>query len=288
MVLAFGYGATDVFNIKVGPAEKEWDSEGIVDHADICSEIDDVSTPFGSNDQTNYSHTVNYPMYMPYSPPFEQPQQDPYQIHASFHMLGSPYTHTPVYAGTPCGQINLSPQQAVFPFNAFAMSQSHDTSTPMSPQDYGRSPSTFYATPMEQSVSNIPHTESYALPTTPPEVSDIPVDYTAFESYNVDYNQNVDQHESHQMEAGYSREVTDQEHYQRYDSNNHHEIFSQQYPTTSHHTLDNAPTSNNGMFMQAQYPINNQPALEGYLDLGGQMFQEHPDVFNGHNVTHYQ
>jgi len=236
-----------------------------VDHADISSEIDDVSTPFGSNEQSDYSHTVNYPMYMPYSPPFEQTQQDPYQIHASFHMLGSPYTHTPVYAGTPCGQINLSPQQAVFPFNTFAMSQSHDASTPMSPQDYGRSPSTFYATPMEQSASNIPHTESYALPTTPPEVSDIPVDYAAFESYNVDYNQNVGQHESHQVDAGYSREVTNQEQYQQYESSNHHEIFNQQYPTTSPHTLNNVPTSNNGMFMQAQYPVNNQPALEGSI-----------------------
>ena len=28
--------------------------------------------------------------------------------------------------------------------------------------------------------------------------------------------------------------------------------------------------------------------FEGYLDLGGQMFDEHPDCFNGHDVTHYQ
>lgn len=276
-----------------------------MDHADISSEIDDVSTPFGSNDQGDYSHSVNYPMYMPpYSPPFEQPQQDPYQIHASFHMLGSPYTHTPVYAGTPCGQINLSPHQAVFPFNTFPMNPTHDSSTAMSPQDYGRSPSTFYATPMEQSVSNIPHSDSYALPTTPPEMSDIPVDYSPFESYNVDYNQNAGQHEPHQGDTGFSGEVSSQDPYQQYDSSNHHEIFDQQYSNASHHALENAPTSSNGMFMQPQYPVNNQPALEGkttlcvttkadslfegYLDLGSQMFDEHSDCFNGHNVTHYQ
>ena len=264
--VAFGYGATDVFNIKVGPAEKEWDTEGIADHADISSEIDDVSTPFGSNDQSDYSHTINYPMYMPpYSPPFEQPQQDPYQIHASFHMLGSPYTHTPIYAGTPCGQINLSPQQAVFPFNTFPMNTNHDANTSISSEDYGRSPSTFYATPMEQSARSVPNTESYTLPTTPPEVSDIPVDYSAFESYNVNYNQNMAQQESHQVDTGYSREVTNQETYQEYDSSNHHGIFNPQYPATSHHAIENAQTSNNGMFMQPQYPVNSQPALDGEI-----------------------
>ena len=28
--------------------------------------------------------------------------------------------------------------------------------------------------------------------------------------------------------------------------------------------------------------------FEGYLDLGSQMFDEHSDCFNGHNVAHYQ
>ena len=60
-----------------------------------------------------------------------------------------------------------------------------------------------------------------------------------------------------------SGEVNSQDPYQQYDSSDHHEIFNQQYSNASHHALDNAPTSTNGMFMQPQYPVNNQPALEG-------------------------
>jgi len=212
--------------------------------------------------QTDYPTTVNYPMYVPpYSPSFDHPQQDPYQVQASFQMLGSPYTDSPVYAGTPCGQINLSPQQAMFPFNTFSMESNPDQSAPMSPQDYGRSSTTFYATSMEQSTSNITPSESFALHTSPPEVSDIPTDYSAFENYHVDYNQNTTQVDAHSVNVGYSNNATNQDSFQTYDSNNN-EMFSQNYHT-SHHSLENATSSDNGMYMQSQYPVNNQTALDG-------------------------
>ena len=196
----------------------------------------------------------------PYSPAFNHPQQDAYQVQASFQMLGSPYTDSPVYAGTPCGQINLSPQQAMFPFNNFPVESTPDQNAPMSPQDYHRSPSTFYATSMEQSTSNITSGESFVLHTSAPEVSNIPTDYSPFDNYHIDYNQNTTQSDAHPIDVGYSNTNTNHDSYQTYDENN--EMFSQPYHA-SHHSLENASTSDDGVYMQPQYPVNNQTALDG-------------------------
>lgn len=209
--------------------------------------------------ETDYHTTINYPMYVPpYSPSFDHPQPDPYQVQASFQMLGSPYTDSPVYAGTPCGQINLSPQQTMFPFNTFPMEATPDQSAPMKPQDYSRSPTTFYATSMEHSTSQITASESFALHTSPPEVSEIPTDYSAFDDYHIDYNQNTTQVDTNSVNTGYSNTGTNQTSFQTYDNGNN-EIYSQNYHASHHNTS----TSNNGMYMQPQYPANNQPPLEG-------------------------
>jgi hypothetical protein len=262
---AFGYGATDIFNIKVGPAEKEWDSEGDMDkgeHPQMDPEVEEDNAPFISNEQPEYSQPINYPMYMsPYSPPFDQ-TQDAYQIPAPFQMLGSAYTDSPVYAGTPCGQINLSPQQAVFPFNTYPIDSTPAQSAPMSPQDYGRSPPTYYASAMEQSASNLSTNESFAVNTSPPEVSEIPANYPSFDGYRVNYNQNATQNESQQTDSGYSNALASQDSYNTYDSGTN-EMFHQSFHGTSQQSVGNPSTSDSRMFMPSQYPVNNQAALEG-------------------------
>jgi hypothetical protein len=243
----------------VGPSEKEWDAEDDSDpgmHAPINSDMEDSTFH-----QSDYGPPVNYPMYMPpFSPPFDHPQQDPYQIQASFQMLGSPFTDPPVYAGTPCGQINLSPQQAMFPFNTFPIESTPDQSAPMSPQEYDRSPSTFYATTMEHSTSNMPPSESFTLQTSAPEVSDIPADYSAFDNYHVDYSQNGGQADSHSETMAYSN-TTSNETFQTYGAPNT-EMFSPTFHT-SHHSLDSGSTTENGIYMQSQYPVNDQTQLDG-------------------------
>jgi hypothetical protein len=252
-----------VFNIKVGPADKtEWDSED-VDHdsrTQNVSELDDVNSPFG-NPEPEYGQPINYPMYIPpYSPPFDQNQPDAYQIQASFQMLGSPYTESPVYAGTPCGQINVSPQQSMFPFNTFPIESSTDQNTPMSPQDFGRSPA-YYPTSMEHSNSTMTAGESFALQTSPPEVSDIPADYSAFENYPMEYNNTSTNNTT--GNEGYSNNVnmSNQNSYQFENGNS--EMFSQGYHS-SHHSLGNANSNEAGMYMQSQYPVDNQNnTLEG-------------------------
>lgn len=204
-------------------------------------------------------------MYIPpYSPPFDQPQQDPYQIQANYQMLGPAYTDTPVYAGTPCGQINLSPHQPMFPFNTFPMESTPSQNGPMSPQEYGRSSSTFYATPMEQSASNMTSGETFTLQTSPPDVSDIPADYAGYENYHIDYSQNQGQADSHTGNGGFSAAVNNDSSFQNYTSSNN-EIFSQTYQSNTHASLDNASASasDHGIFMHTQYPVNSQTTLEG-------------------------
>jgi hypothetical protein len=250
-VLAFGYGATDIFNIKIGP-EKEWDTES--QDQESCTEnpaSEEANSPF-VNEDPEYGQPINYPMYLtPYSPSFEA--QDPYQAQTSFQMLGSPYTDSPVYAGTPCGQINLSPQQAMFPFNTYPLDSTPDQSAAMSPQDYTASPSTFYAGNMEQSASTLSAANSFALQTSPPEVSDIPANYSGFEAYHMDY-QSI-QNESHN--SGYSNAIA-QESFQSYDSASN--MYSHPYHTP-HHSVDHQ--AGDGMFMHSQYPVNDQSTLEG-------------------------
>jgi hypothetical protein len=215
--------------------------------------------------EPEYGHTINYPMYVPpFSPPFDQNQQDPYQVQASFQMLGSPYTDTPVYAGTPCGQINLSPQQSMFPFNTFPLDSTPDQNAPMSPQDYDRS-SAYFPTSMEQSSTHMTPAESFALHTSPAEVSDIPADYSAFDNFQMDYNHNAPPPASHALNPTYSNNVSHQETYQTYDSGNH-EMYSQSYHPTSHHSVEEGSNSDaSGMYIQPQYPAvgNNQNTLEG-------------------------
>jgi hypothetical protein len=219
------------------------------------------------SNEPEYGQTVNYPMYVPpFSPPFSQDQQDPYQVQASFQMLGS-YTDSPVYAGTPCGQINLSPQQAMFPFNTYPVDNStSDQSAPMSPQDYDRSPTAYFPTSLEQSSSHMTPSESFALHTSPPEISDIPADYSGFDNFQMDYNHNAPPPTSHPVNQGYSNTDSHPETYQTYDHGNH-EMYSQAYHPTSHHSIeDTSHSDNSGMFLQPQYPasVNNQHALEGY------------------------
>jgi len=280
----FGYGATDVFNIKVGPADKEWDSEE-VDHdsrTQNVSEMDDVNSPFGNPDPEYGQPAVNYPMYIPpFSPPEDQNQQDFYQVQASFQMLGSPYTDSPVYAGTPCGHINVSPQQSMFPFNAFPIESSADQNTPMSPQDFGRSPA-YFPTSMEHSNSTMTAGDSFALQTSPPEVSDIPADYSGFENYPMEYNNTTTNDRT--VNEGYSNQ-SNQNTYQYENGNN--EMFAHGYHG-SHHSLGNTNTTETGMYMPSQYPVDNQTnTLEGYIDLNGQIYGEHTDCFDGH-TAHYQ
>ena len=223
--------------------------------------MDDVTSNFDPNPESDFSQHVNYPLYIPQYPNhFEQPQQDPYQVQAEFQNLGSPYTDPPVYAGTPCGQINISPQQTMFPFSSIPLHLTHDQSAPMTPGDYARSPPTFYATTMEQSMSNLNHGDSFALQTSPPEISDIPVDYN-FDEFHMTYPQN-DQHDSHTANTGYSSAVSNQESFEAYNSNNS-DIYSQPYHGEARHQPLENSSSNNGLFANSQYQTNNQNPLEG-------------------------
>ena len=230
--------------------------------AHVNPELDEISSDFAPNQDGEFQQPINYPMSIqPYSPHFEQYQQDPYQIQASFQMLGSPYTDSPVYAGTPCGQINLSPQQAMFPFNTYPIDSTPDQGAPLSPQDYDRPSSAFYAGSIEQPTSNVTPAESFALQTSAPEVSDIPADY-AFEGYHMDYNQHSTHSDTPEVNTNYSNTVSDQESYHTYNSGNS-EMFSPTYHEGAHHTLENAPTSDHGIYMQPQYPVSGQGHLEG-------------------------
>jgi len=223
----------------------------------------------------------------PYSPTFDHPQPDPYQIQANFQMLGSPYTSPPVYAGAPCGQINLSPEQAMFPFNTFPLDSTSDQSAPLSPQEY-RSPTAYYQSSMDPTAGNMTPTESFALQMSPPQVSDIPADYSGFEGYQMGFNQNALSHESNSSNASYATAEQNQVPYQTYDSGNN-VMYSQQYHSTSHHHVSEPPsTSENGMYVESHYPVNNQGTLDGYLDLGNHVFNENPDCFPDHTGAPYQ
>jgi hypothetical protein len=248
--IAFGYGATDIFNIKIGPAEKEWDVDVAPDHSTLGTpfpaEPDDTTFP-----PANYASTASYPMYMSpsFSAPFDQPQPDPYEVQANLQMLGQSFTENPVFAGTPCGQINLSPQQTIFPFNNFASSSNVDQNTPMSPVDYGRPNTNVYATPMEHSTSTMTAGESFALHTSPPEASAIPADYGAFDNFNIDY-QNPVQSDVHPVNLEFHQEAANQNHYTQYQPTNN-ELYSQQFEQATHHGLEDEST-NHGLFQQ--YP----------------------------------
>lgn len=223
-----------------------------------------MNSNFDPNPESDFQQHVNYPLYLPQYPNhFEQPHPDPYQVQADFQNLGSPYTDTPVYAGTPCGQINISPHQTMFPFPSIPLHLTHDQSAPMTPGDYARSPPTFYAATMEHSMSGLNHGESFTLQTSAPEISDIPIDYN-FDEFHVTYPQN-DQHESHSTNAGYSNSVSNQESYDTYNSGNN-ELFSQSYHNeTRHQSVENTSTSNNGLYANSHYQTSNQNPLEGNI-----------------------
>jgi hypothetical protein len=264
---AFGYGATDVFNIKVGPAEQDWDTEAAVENPPEPEPED--NPPFSSSEQTDYAPPVNYPMYMPPYSPFDQPQ-DPYQVQSSYQM-GPTYTDAqPVFAGTPCGQINLSPQQAVFPFNNYTLDSTQDQS-PMTPRDYAKSPPTFYAGAMEHSASTLTSGESYTAHTSAPEISDI-ASYPTFDDYHVHYDQNADQPDPEPVTASYSSSMSPQDSFQPYNAGLT-EIYNQQsFPDHSHHqsitnSINNSSTSDSRMYMSSQYSTNDQSAIEGYTSL---------------------
>jgi hypothetical protein len=254
-----------VFNIRVGPADSEWDAEGDADQDSRTDDMADQHEAFNSNHESQYGQPVNYPMYMPpYSPPFDQTQQpDPYQVQANYQMLGSPYTSPPVYAGAPCGQINLSPAQPIFPFNTFPIDSTSDQTTPMSPHDY-RSPSTYYQPAMDTTAGNMTAGESFALQMSPPQVSDIPADYSGFDGYQMDFNQNPPPHDSNATNASYGSTEQNQGSYQTYESENSM-LYNQQYHSTSHHhTIENPSTSDSGMYVESHYPVNNQGTLDGF------------------------
>lgn len=286
---AFGYGATDVFNIRVGPGEVEWDSEGGDDQESRADTVPEQHDVFAGNQESQYSQPISYPMYMPpYSPTFDHQQPDPYHIQANFHgqMIGSPYTSSPVYAGAPCTQINLSPQQAMFPFNTFPLESTAD-SAPMSPQDY-RSPSTYYQPSMDPTSGNMTPGESFALQMSPPEVSDIPADYSAFEGYQMDFNQNAPPHDSNATNVAYTNTEQHQGSYQTYDSGNPM-MYSQEYNSASHqHAIQNGSAADRGMYVESHYPVNNQGTLDGWNGVDGQIYNENNDCFTGHNVATYQ
>jgi hypothetical protein len=283
-----------VFNIKVGPADTEWDREETADReqSEAPTDFQDVNA---FSPETPYAQQVNYPLYAPFSPPFEQTLPDPYQIHASFQMV-SPYTTTPVYAGTPCTQINVSPQQAMFPFNTF---ENNAENTPMSPENY-RSPQQYYATPMAQPNNNMSASESFALQMSPPEVSDIPVDYSGFEYSNMDYTQSTTQTDSSTMTTGYTNPEHDQGAYTTYENNTNF-MYSQTYHDNTHQPPpQNTSTTDNGMYSHPHYPENTQASLEGsapprsklipgFSGFDNQLFSDHSDVFHpGHSVAQYQ
>jgi hypothetical protein len=232
--------------------------------------------------ESEYAQTMNYPMYVPpFSPSIDQNQQDPYQVQASFQMLGSPYTDSPVYAGTPCGQINLSPQQSMFPFNAYQLDSTPDQSTPMSPAEFDQTSASYFPTSFEQSSTHMTPAESFALHSSPVEVADIPADYSlvprldlslvppsqnaAFDNYRMDYNHNAPPPSTQTMNSGYPNNISHQETYQTYNTGNN-EMYSQAYHPTSHHSVeDNSTSETSGMYMQPQYPAvaDTQNSLEG-------------------------
>ena len=193
-------------------------------------------------------------MYMSpsFSPAFDQPQSDPYQVQANLQMLGQTFTENPVYAGTPCGQINLSPQQTMFPFNSYTSNATVEQNTPMSPVEYGRPPANVYSTPMEHSASTMTAGESFALHTSPPETSSIPADYGAFENFHIDYQNPVQSETHHPVNLEFSGDAGPQNQYPQYQPANS-DMYSQPFQQTGHHGLeDNA--ANHGIF---QYPNQN-------------------------------
>jgi hypothetical protein len=258
-----------VFNVRVGSQEKEWDTEGdLVDQASqvqSVSEFEENGSSFDIHQEAGVSPLVNYPMYIPpFSPLFEQPQQDPYQVQASFQMLGSPYTDSPVYAGTPCGQINLSPEQTVFPFNTYPL-ESTTEQNPLSPQEYGRSQPTYFSNSMDQSPSNMASNESFAMHTTPPDISDIPADYVAFDGYHMDYHSSSRQDDPDAINSTYPSNLSNQDSYQSFEPNN--DSFTQSYHAQAHQPMENMSNSGNGMYTQSQhqYPLSNQDNLNGKI-----------------------
>ena len=254
--------------MKVGPQEKEWDSEADPteqqSQTQAGPELDENNTSFDVHQGPGVS-PVNYPMYVPpYSPHFEPSHQDPYQIQASFQMLGSPYTDSPVYAGTPCGQINLSPDHAIFPFNTYPLDSTTDQGTPLSPHEYNRSNATYFPNSIEQSPGDITPNEAFALQTSPPEVSDIPADYT-FEAYQMDFSNTSDHNATQNVNTGYSNTPSNEDSYHSYDSSNN--VFPQQYHPNAHQHLENNMASNHGADLyvagqQPQFSMNHQN-LEG-------------------------
>ena len=157
----------------------------------------------------------------------------------------------------------------MFPFNPFPLDSTPDQSAPMSPQDYDRSPAAYFPTSMEQTPTHMTPAESFALHTSPADVSDIPADYSAFDNYQMDYNHNAPPPTSHAANPGYSNHVSHQETYQNYDAGNH-EMYPQSYHPTHHHSMEDGSNSDNsGMYVQSQFPetVNNQNTLEGCLIL---------------------
>jgi len=205
-------------------------------------------------------------MYIPpFSPQFEPAQHDPYQVQATFQMLGSPYTDSPVYAGTPCGQINLSPQQPIFPFSTYPLESTGDQNGPMSPQEYGRSQATYFSNSLDTASGTMSASESFALHTTPPDVSDIPTDhYAGFDGYQVNYATPSRQDEAQSVTTPYSTNLSNQGNFQSFETNP--DAFTQSYHGTDPQGTENAmspPETSLYMQGQHQYSLANQNHLEG-------------------------
>jgi hypothetical protein len=253
------------------------------------SEFEEHTFESSSHD-AGVSPSINYPMYIPpFSPPFETTQQDPYQVQASFQMLGSPYTDSPVYTGTPCGQINLSPQQTMFPFSHYPLESAGDHNGPMSPQEYGRSQGSYFPSSIDTSAANMTASESFALHTTPADVSDIPTDYAGFDGYQMNFTTPSRQDESQSVTTPFSANLSNHGAFHSFESN---DTFTQSYQTSDHQASENLSSPETAMYLQGphQYALSNQNNLEGksqiksvsnpeYMGLGGSMFTDNPDNF---------
>jgi len=181
----------------------------------------------------------------------------------------------------------LSPAQTIFPFNTFPLDTTSDQNTPMSPHDY-RSPSTYSHAQMNPNASNVTSGDSFALQMSPPQVSDIPADYSGFEAYEMEYNQNRPSHDTNTASRAYANGDQNHGSYQTYESGNSF-IYSQPYDSAPHQQVaEHTSSSDNGMYLDSQFPINNQGPLEGYIDLGSHVFSGNSDCYSGHPVAPYQ
>jgi hypothetical protein len=115
---------------------------------------------------------------------------------------------------------------------------------------------------MDPTAGNMTPGESFALQMSPPQVSDIPADYSAFEGYQMDFTQTPHQHESNVTNTSYANTEQNQGSYQTYESGTN-VLYSEQYPTSHHHSIENPSSSDGAMYTDSHYQENNQDALDG-------------------------